>query len=201
MALSVTKIFIDLTSTRSELQRDVLRRLQPTLLTLMSTSTPELPYTVLVHILALCQRGPESVEVFGPEFKQFFCRFNDPSYVKNVKIDILTLLADAGSAEPIVNELSEYVTDVDAEISRRAIRSIGKIAMRIESTAEMIVASLTTLLELDIDYVSTEASAGFGFVAASAQEKTEIIKLLCRPTGCQRRPTLAQTVEGKISEQ
>jgi len=158
VALSVTKIFIDLTSSRSELQKEVLKRLQPTLLTLMATATPELAYTVLVHILALCQRGQNTMEIFGPEFKQFFCRFNDPSYIKTIKIDILTLLADAESAQSIVGELSEYVTDVDAEISRRAIRAIGKIAMRIESTAEMIVGSLTSLLELDIDYVSTEAA-------------------------------------------
>jgi len=158
VALSVTKLFIDLTSSRRELQKEVLKRLQPTLLTLMATATPELAYTVLVHILALCQRGQDTMEIFGPEFKQFFCRYNDPSYIKTVKIDILTLLADAASAESIVGELSEYVTDVDAEISRRAIRAIGKIAMRIESTAEMIVGSLTSLLELDIDYVSTEAA-------------------------------------------
>mmetsp|Transcript_35627 Transcript_35627/g.81662 ORF Transcript_35627/g.81662 Transcript_35627/m.81662 type:complete len:619 (-) Transcript_35627:65-1921(-) len=158
VALSVTKIFVDLTSTQKELQREVMKRLQPTLLTLMATATPELAYTVLVHILALCQRGPDTMDIFGPEFKQFFCRYNDPSYIKTAKIDILTMLADAASAEAIVGELSEYVTDVDAEISRKAIRAIGKIAMRIESTAEMIVGSLTSLLELDIDYVSTEAA-------------------------------------------
>merc|ERR1719254_346788 len=62
------------------------------------------------------------------------------------------------SAEPIVSELSEYVTDVDAEISRKAIQAIGKIAVRVPSTAELIVGSLTDLLELDIDYVSTEAA-------------------------------------------
>merc|ERR1719394_210930 len=70
----------------------------------------------------------------------------------------MTSLADEGSAEPIVTELGEYVTDVDAEISRRAIRAIGKIAVRLPITAEHIVGSLTGLLELDIDYVSTEAA-------------------------------------------
>merc|ERR1719253_1129339 len=98
------------------------------------------------------------MEVFGPEYKQFFCRYNEPSYIKQVKIDILTVLADDQSSENIVAELSEYVTDVDAEISRRAIRAIGKVAVRVPSTAELIVGSLTNLLELDIDYVSTEAA-------------------------------------------
>eukprot|EP00439_Symbiodinium_sp_Y106_P021040 s7231_g2.t1 len=98
------------------------------------------------------------VGVFAGDFKQFFCRYNEPSYIKQVKIDILTMLADFNSAEHVVTELSEYVTDVDAEIARRAIRAIGKIAVHVPSTSEMIVTSLTSLLELDIDYVCTEAA-------------------------------------------
>lgn len=158
VVLAVTKIFVDLTSNRPEIQVEVLRRLEGPLLTLMAASTPELAYTVLVHVHALLSRGGNNTEVFGPQYKQFFCRFNEPSYIKSTKIDILSLLADPNSAEPIVAELSEYVTDVDAEISRRAIGAIGKIAVRVPSTAEMIVGSLTSLLELDIDYVSTEAA-------------------------------------------
>lgn len=159
VVLSVTKIFVDLTSNRMDLQVEVLRRLKGPLLTLMAAATPELAYTVLVHIQAIVDRkGTRSHEVFGPEYKQFFCRYNEPSYIKQVKIDILTVLADDQSSENIVAELSEYVTDVDAEISRRAIRAIGKVAVRVPSTAELIVGSLTNLLELDIDYVSTEAA-------------------------------------------
>eukprot|EP00930_Biecheleria_cincta_P082420 TRINITY_DN72156_c0_g1_i1.p1 TRINITY_DN72156_c0_g1~~TRINITY_DN72156_c0_g1_i1.p1 ORF type:complete len:839 (+),score=187.58 TRINITY_DN72156_c0_g1_i1:175-2691(+) len=158
VVMSVTKIFVDLTSNRPELQFDAVQRLKGPLLTLMASSSPELAYTVLVHIQALCGNGNRVVDVFAPDFKQFFCRYNDPSYIKQVKIDILTVLADASSAEQVVTELSEYVTDVDAEISRRAIRAIGKIAVHIPSTAEMIVSSLTNLLELDIDYVCTEAA-------------------------------------------
>eukprot|EP00913_Durusdinium_trenchii_P021891 g20570.t1 len=97
-------------------------------------------------------------QVFQGDFKQFFCRYNEPSYIKQVKIDILTMLADFNSAEHIVMELSEYVTEVDVEIARRAIRAIGTIAVHVPSTSEMIVSSLSNLLELDIDYVCTEAA-------------------------------------------
>lgn len=158
VVMSVTKIFMDLTSNRPDLQQDVLRRLKGPLLTLMAAANPELAYTVLVHIQALCSRGGRTVEVFGPDYKQFFCRYNDPSYIKQVKIEILTILADVNSAEPIVAELSEYVTDVDADIAPRAIRAIGGIAVRVPYAAEMIVNSLTNLLELDIDYVCAEAA-------------------------------------------
>jgi len=158
VVLSVTKIFVDLTSNRPDLQQDVLQRLKGPLLTLMAAASTELSYTVLVHIHALLTRGHRQIEVFAGDFKQFFCRYNEPSYIKQVKIDILTMLADFNSAEHVVTELSEYVTDVDAEIARRAIRAIGKIAVHVPSTSEMIVTSLTSLLELDIDYVCTEAA-------------------------------------------
>mmetsp|Transcript_39746 Transcript_39746/g.91916 ORF Transcript_39746/g.91916 Transcript_39746/m.91916 type:complete len:831 (+) Transcript_39746:250-2742(+) len=158
VVLSVTKIFVDLTSNRPDLQQDVLQRLKGPLLTLMAAASTELSYTVLVHIHALLTRGQRQIEVFAGDFKQFFCRYNEPSYIKQVKIDILTMLADFNSAEHMVTELSEYVTDVDAEIARKAIQAIGKIAVHVPSTSEMIVSSLTNLLELDIDYVCTEAA-------------------------------------------
>lgn len=158
VVLAVTKVFLDLTSNRPDLQTEVLRRLKGPLLTLMAAATPELAYCVLVHIQSLCSRGGATIDSFCPEFKQFFCRYNEPSYIKSVKIDILTMLADINNSEAIVAELSEYVTDVDAVISRQAIGAIGKIAVRNPSTAELIVGSLTNLLELDIDYVSTEAA-------------------------------------------
>jgi len=191
VVLSVTKIFTDLTSNRPELQVDVMRRLKGPLLTLMASPTPELSYTVLMHILALLGHGTANVHVFSSEYKQFFCRFNDPSYVKAVKIDILTLLVDLSNAAAIVGELSEYVTDVDADISRRAIRAISKVALRTPDTAEMIVASLTNLLQLDIDYVSTEAAVVMKDLVRKYPEQFErasgaverCIKLVTEPDG------------------
>jgi vesicle coat complex subunit len=191
VVLAVTKIFMDLTSNRRELQLEVMKRLRAPLLTLMATATPELAYTVLVHIQALCMRGVQHSEVFGSEFKQFFCRYNEPSYIKTVKIDILTSLADANSSEAIVQELSEYVTDVDAEISRRSIQAIGKVAVNVPSTAELIVGTLATLLELDIDYVSTEAAVVMKDLVRKYPEQFErasgaverCIKIVTEPEG------------------
>ncbi|CAK9096338.1 Beta-adaptin-like protein A (At-bA-Ad) (At-betaA-Ad) (AP complex subunit beta-A) (Adaptor protein complex AP subunit beta-A) (Beta-adaptin A) (Clathrin assembly protein complex beta large chain A), partial [Durusdinium trenchii] len=62
VVLSVTKIFVDLTSNRPDIQQDVLQRLKGPLLTLMAAASTELAYTVLVHIHALLGRGPRTVE-------------------------------------------------------------------------------------------------------------------------------------------
>jgi AP-4 complex subunit beta-1 len=39
----------------------------------------------------------------------------------------------------MLNELGEYVTDVDSEISRRSIQALGRIAIRLPSMASAIV--------------------------------------------------------------
>ncbi|CAE7243699.1 BETAA-AD [Symbiodinium natans] len=62
VVLSVTKIFVDLTSNRPDLQQDVLQRLKGPLLTLMAAASTELSYTVLVHIHALLTRGQRQIE-------------------------------------------------------------------------------------------------------------------------------------------
>ena len=53
-------------------------------------------------------------------------------------------------------ELSEYVTDVDAELSRRAIRAIGNIAMRLPNVSSNIIRQLLDFLRLNSDYTITE---------------------------------------------
>lgn len=32
--------------------------------------------------------------MFDDEYKKFFCRYNDPLYVKNAKLDVLKLVAN-----------------------------------------------------------------------------------------------------------
>ncbi|CAM9835774.1 unnamed protein product, partial [Phaeothamnion confervicola] len=58
--------------------------------------------------------------------------------------------------QQVVAELSEYVSDVDAEMARRAIRALGKICLRAPVAAATIVERLVAFLELDIGYVRAE---------------------------------------------
>jgi len=43
----------------------------------------------------------------------FFCKFNDPVYVKLEKIDILVKVADEKNVDIILAELKEYAGDID----------------------------------------------------------------------------------------
>ncbi len=72
------------------------------ILTLLGTQSPELTYSILHHVLLMISRAPA---VFEPDFKTFFCRSNDPTYVKCLKIQIL---------RDIVGEKNKY--DIIAEL-------------------------------------------------------------------------------------
>jgi hypothetical protein len=54
--------------------------------------------------------------------QSFYCQINDTSAVKGLRLQILTLLANPSNMVDIMNELAEYVTDVDTEIAKAAIQ-------------------------------------------------------------------------------
>lgn len=155
--IATAKVFLHMASRDPRMRTQVYERLKPVLLTLAATSTAELAYTVLIHVQLMLKADPDAASIiWGADFKQFFCRYNDPSYLKTVKLDILTLIVRDETVEQVVAEMSEYVTDVDTDIARASIRAIGAISLKSRGYAEHIFGSLLQLLTLDIDYVSAE---------------------------------------------
>ena len=48
--------------------------------------------------------------------KVFYCKYNDPVYVKLEKIDVLVKVADEKNVDGILGELKEYSNDMDFDI-------------------------------------------------------------------------------------
>jgi vesicle coat complex subunit len=76
----------------------------------------------------------------------FFCKFNDPVYVKLEKIDILVKVADDKNADIILNELKEYANDMEIELIRSSIKAIGTIILRVDKAAKRAVEILQELV-------------------------------------------------------
>jgi vesicle coat complex subunit len=152
VVLATTKIFLHLTESMPDVHVQVYERIKTPLLTMMSAGV-EIGFAVLHHIELLVQRVPH---VFEHDYKSFFCRYSDPSYVKALKLDVLTAIASDASALAIVEELGEYVTDVNADIARRSIRATAQIAIGHPDAAEAVIAEMLKLAELSIDYVTAE---------------------------------------------
>lgn len=154
--LATFKCFMKFTSAMPDLQPQIISRSKPPILTLVTGNNPEVQYSVLKHLQVILNRNA-SKGIFDEEYRQFYVRYNEPQYVKHLKVDIMPLLANDINARDIATELSEYVTDVDAELSKRAISSIAEIAMRIRPVSGDMTQVLVSLVDLDMTYVRAEA--------------------------------------------
>ena len=156
VVLGTVKVFLHLTKDDQNLYRQVLQRLQAPLITLMTSSETtesyEISFNVLTHIHLLVLRGGNIY--FENEYKQFFVKYDEPSYIKNIKLQILGHIASENNIQEIVNELSEYVTDVNADIAKRSIRCFGTIIIRLPNVSSNVTDQLKNLLSLRINYVT-----------------------------------------------
>lgn len=78
--------------------------------------------------------------------KNFFCKFNDPVYVKLEKIDVLVKVADGNNAEIVLNELKEYSNDIDVDLIRKSVKAIGQIILKVDKASKKAVEILHEII-------------------------------------------------------
>lgn len=153
VVLAAAKIFLRYAEALPDLKFQIYQRLKQPILTLIATARSELKYSVLAHACLMVSRCPG---IFDDEYKQFFCLYNEPFYVKKIKLQILPELADHENVSDIVAELSEYVADIDTNIARLSIRAMGKISVKMPPSADVILNNLLELMEMDASHVRNE---------------------------------------------
>jgi vesicle coat complex subunit len=70
------------------------------------SSQPEVQYVALRNILLIVQKRPD---LLRQDMKVFFCKYNDPIYVKLSKLEIMFRLADENTVGIMLAELKEYI--------------------------------------------------------------------------------------------
>lgn len=75
----------------------------PFAVTLVS-SAPEIQWVALRNINLLLQKRPD---ILPNEMRVFFCKYNDPPYVKVEKLDIMVRLAGPKNVDTLLSELKE----------------------------------------------------------------------------------------------
>lgn len=126
--------------------RILCRKVAPSLVSLLS-SQPEIQYVALRNISLIVQKRPNILE---KDVRVFFCKYNDPNYVKVEKLDIIFRLADLRNIDVILHELKDYATEVDVEFVRKAVQTIGRCAIKLERAADRCVLVLQELILLKI---------------------------------------------------
>lgn len=81
------------------------KKLSPPLVTLLS-KPPEVQYLALRNAILILQKRPE---VLRNDIRVFFCKYNDPIYVKVTKLELIFMLASEENISVVLAELREYV--------------------------------------------------------------------------------------------
>lgn len=151
-AIKVVMIHMDHVS-KADFVKQLVRKMAPPLVTLVSAA-PEVQWVALRNMNLILQKRPE---VLSSELRIFFCKYNDPSYVKLEKLEIMIKLANERNVDMLLSELKEYASEVDLDFVRRAIRAIGQCAIKIDAAAERCVHVLLDLIATKVTYVVQEA--------------------------------------------
>lgn len=130
------------------------RKLSPPLVTLLAKG-PEVQYLALRNALLILQRRPE---VLRNEIRVFFCKYNDPIYVKVTKLELIFMLANERNIPEVLTELREYATEIDVHFVRKSVRAIGKLAIKIEPAARQCINTLLELVATKVTYIVQEAT-------------------------------------------
>eukprot|EP00927_Polykrikos_kofoidii_P013220 TRINITY_DN1574_c0_g1_i2.p1 TRINITY_DN1574_c0_g1~~TRINITY_DN1574_c0_g1_i2.p1 ORF type:complete len:906 (-),score=163.92 TRINITY_DN1574_c0_g1_i2:227-2944(-) len=134
--------------------RMLAKKLNPPLVTLLSCG-PEVQYVALRNIRLIVQKRPG---ILASDVKMFFCKYNDPVYVKLEKVDIMVMLVADKNFEQVLLELKEYASGVDIDFVRKSVRSIGRVAVKLERACERAMSVLRELIETKVNYVVQEAT-------------------------------------------
>lgn len=89
--------------TSENLNKQMIRKMAPPLVTLLS-NPPEVQWVALRNVNLLLQKRPDLLQ---NEMRVFFCKYNDPLYVKVEKLDIMVRLAGEGNVDALLSELKE----------------------------------------------------------------------------------------------
>lgn len=138
----------------------------------------EIQFLVLRNIiLLLLSRETPLLQL---DVSYFFIEFNDPIYIKDTKLECLYLSADRDCLPRILEELEQYATDIDIQMSRKAIRAIGNLAVKLDrNCAADCVSALLDLLEFGVDYVVQEIISVFrNILRKHTEDFTSSIKTL-----------------------
>ncbi|KAL2118854.1 hypothetical protein VTJ04DRAFT_5813 [Mycothermus thermophilus] len=173
---AVKVVFIHMKIIHPDLVRQYLKKMAPPLVTLVS-SAPEVQYVALRNIDLLLQAKPD---ILSKEMRVFFCKYNDPPYVKLQKLEIMVRIANERNFDQLLSELKEYALEVDMDFVKRAIKAIGQVAIKIEIASEKCVNALLDLIATKVNYVVQEVIVVIKDILRKYPGYEGVIPTLCK---------------------
>ena len=72
-------------------------------------------------------------------------------YIKQLKMEILTLIASSTNVYDIVGELTEYARDISADTARLAVKAVGRIALSVRTPVHHLAATSLLAVQHCVD--------------------------------------------------
>ena len=133
--------------------KHLCKKMSAPLVTLLNAE-PEIQYVALRNIDLIIQKKSA---ILSNEIKVFFCKYNDPIYVKMEKLGIMIRLANDRNIDMVLSEFKEYATEIDVEFVRKSVRAIGRCAIKLPRVAQRCIDVLVKLIKTKVNYVVQEA--------------------------------------------
>ncbi|CAD7966318.1 unnamed protein product [Amoebophrya sp. A120] len=187
VVMATMKLFLKLMDsiTNQETKQVYLQKLRPPLITLLNSDS-EIQFVVLRNLQLFLKKyanvfssSTSTNARFSLDVKLLYCKYNDPTFVKMEKLDLLPLLifssaggppatasgppgqlgpsVDTNMLDSVLSELKDYASEVDIDFVRKTIKTIGRIALQSEVCAEYCVNLLMELMDTQVHYVLQEA--------------------------------------------
>ena len=129
VVMATAKLFLHYTASYPQQYNQVLASIRGPLQTVLLGREPEIVFAALSNLVVLAQRHPAALSGIASDL---FCRPEDPSYLKLLKIEALVAVADASNAYDAAEEASQYSRDyADGEVTRCAVRAVARIALKV----------------------------------------------------------------------
>ncbi|XP_065655849.1 AP-4 complex subunit beta-1 isoform X4 [Hydra vulgaris] len=152
--MATVNIFLQFSTQLDFIKSDIFERIRAPILSIISISSHEVSFSVLNHVSALLKMRPR---MFCKDYKVFFLRNNEPTYLQLKKIEILTKVVTEGNMKEILAELIEHAHDVDTEVSYASAKALGSISLNFPFTTQSCLNSLVSLLKLEVDYITANS--------------------------------------------
>ncbi|UKK00625.2 hypothetical protein MACK_000699 [Theileria orientalis] len=171
MFLATAKCFLMWTKNELFLQLEVVRRLQDPFISLINRSRNEISYVLLVNILCLIVNvtqllldnpGFEDEEnsisnydiPFVEYYELFYCHYDDPTYIKNVKINILLSICTEKNCVNIIRELNEYVSESNHDIANKSIIALGIVALKLPDQLPFLIKQIKDIYNFNLPHLN-----------------------------------------------
>jgi len=128
---------------------DVFSKVLPPFVSLISSTDSEIQFIVLRTLSQFVKKYPSSL---SKEIRLFFCKYNDPSYIKLEKLEIISVLSSLKTISYVIDELAEYCNSVDVAFVKKSIKVLGEISLKFPESASKCITVLMKLVTSRAEY-------------------------------------------------